>query len=156
MRFTLYIMMIFLAFSCKSKEQVSQSETMKNEIVETKNEENSVEALVPMITIVESSTPTTEELRFKISKITTEDNFITVDLSYGGGCIKPHEFSLETTGIINENGMMELTLKHHTHNDLCKMLIMEKRIFNIAPLLDLKSEKLKGYIINSDSEYFYK
>jgi hypothetical protein len=73
---------------------------------------------------------------------------LLVQVQYGGGCIKPHVFKLVTDGIIDKEGGMDFYLLHKTHDDMCKALLMEDLIFDLAQIYSLKSEVLSNIRLN--------
>lgn len=146
----LSILLILLCMSCKSQQEVVNATTQETKIVETA--ENSLSSIF----IVDEIDIVADDLRYKLKNTIVKENTIMFDVSYGGGCKKPHDFVLHTTGNINENGLMEIYLMDKTHGDLCKMLLMEQHFFDISAITNLDSEKLKGFLINKETEYLFK
>lgn len=71
---------------------------------------------------------------------------LVAKLQYGGGCVKPHQFSLVQTPRV-EKGEVNIWLKHTTYDDKCKALVRTEQKFSIATLLKdatISSIKLNG------------
>ncbi|MEZ4979266.1 MAG: hypothetical protein R2772_08200 [Chitinophagales bacterium] len=91
-----------------------------------------------------------EDLLYHIENVEIKNKELKVVVQYGGGCIKPHLFELQTDGAIVEDGMMHFFLLHKSRNDMCKALIIEELSFDLSLLYDLESELLKGIVLNKD------
>jgi hypothetical protein len=89
-----------------------------------------------------------QDLLFYINHLSIKDQILSIQVQYGGGCVKPHLFELVTDGLIDKEGGMEFYLLHKTHNDICKALILEDLTFDLKLLYKLQSEVLKNICVN--------
>lgn len=87
-----------------------------------------------------------DEMDFKIRKIQLKENLLEVRVSYGGGCVDPHVFELYTTGKTDSQGVLDFTLLHKTKGDLCKMMLMQYKIYDISKMT--KRKNFVSYRIN--------
>ncbi|MCD8528598.1 MAG: hypothetical protein LRY27_01120 [Chitinophagales bacterium] len=89
---------------------------------------------------------------YKINLTDLKDQVLKVNVQYGGGCVHPHVFELVTDGIVNNEGVMDFTLLHKTHNDLCKALIVKDYYFDLGEVYQLKSSVLQYIQINGEGK----
>ena len=144
MRRYLYLwgLLFMVLFACKAKQITNSSETLEVEklIVEkTKFPEFEIQSLAKL---------EKEDLLFHLLEAFLTNQVLELEVQYGGGCIKPHEFVLVSDGIIDENGLMKFYLLHKTHDDHCKALIIENLSFDLKKLYQLDSERLSGILLN--------
>jgi len=133
-----YIFVLLVLWSCKTKKI-----TTNNEL---KTENSTISA--KDFTIVNGDSILKEDLLYTLKNVQIENKHLIAKMQYGGGCVKPHIFQLVTNGLIDEKGNMSFFILHKTHNDYCKALLTEERIFDLSELYDLKSERLKTITIN--------
>ena len=144
MKYAYFLIAFVFLVSCKTK-KISTNNVQdfdnKNELIENK-----------AFTIQNFTSLNKEDLLFSIKEARIVNEQLFVNLQYGGGCVKPHVFELVTNGLINERGNMSFYVLHKTHNDNCKALLMEEKVFNLSELYNLKSELLKTITINEMKE----
>lgn len=104
------------------------------------------EIIIEDISIKRKFDKTDEEMRFKFKIVEQKDEALVLQVNYGGGCVDHHVFELYSTGKPDENGVVDLFLLHKTTGDLCKMLIIQNRIFDINKLT--KRKNFVSYRIN--------
>ena len=145
MKSSLKILLVALLFlsACKARKAASlvNDSQEKIEIVESAKAPASFE-------VMGLDNINKQDLLFHINKMAIKDKILLVQVQYGGGCVKPHEFELITNGIINKEGGMDFYLLHKTHNDMCKALLIEDLTFNLEKLYNLQSNVLKNIRIN--------
>lgn len=141
---SLLLLIFLLLLGCKAK---------KAAVVSVQNEKE-IE-LIPSsfkaqdFKIVNAAVIDKADLMFSMKGITLMEKMVEVKVQYGGGCVKPHIFELVTDGVIDDQGNMKFHLLHKTHHDKCKALLMESLVFNLEPLYNLESEKLKSFQVNN-------
>ncbi len=129
--------------SCKAKK--AASETVRGDgTIKLHDTGNKIQSFQ----IGEIDEPVKEDLMFVIKDLTILEKKVEIKVQYGGGCVKPHVFELYTDGVLDNSGNMDFYLLHKTHNDYCKALIIEALVFDLKPLYDLQSQKLKTIRIN--------
>ena len=129
--------------SCKAKK--AASETVRGDgTIKLHDTGNKIQSFQ----IGEIDEPVKEDLMFVIKDLTILEKKVEIKVQYGGGCVKPHVFELYTDGVLDNSGNMDFYLLHKTHSDYCKALIMETLVFDLNPLYDLQSQKLKTIRIN--------
>ncbi|MEY2923890.1 MAG: hypothetical protein RLZZ337_430 [Bacteroidota bacterium] len=74
---------------------------------------------------------------------------LVAKLQYGGGCIKPHQFSLVQTPRVKADEV-NIYLLHTTYDDRCKALVRTEQKFSIASLL--KDNSIKSIKLNGEKE----
>ena len=80
---------------------------------------------------------------YTINAATIEDDILSVDVSYGGGC-ETHVFTLVTESMFLESFPVQLrvSLAHNANGDTCEALITEVHHFDLTPI---KEAYQKGY-----------
>lgn len=137
------LLALLLLSACKAKKAAS------NELANLEKVENLESAKKPAgFEVTSIDKVSKEDLLFHINKMAIKDKMLTVQVKYGGGCVKPHVFELVTNGIISKEGGMNFYLLHKTHNDMCKALLIEDLSFDLAQLYNLQSSVLKNIQIN--------
>ena len=133
--------------SCKAKK--AASETVRGDgTIKLHDTGNKIQSFQ----IGEIDEPVKEDLMFVIKDLTILEKKVEIKVQYGGGCVKPHVFEFYTDGVLDNSGNMDFYLLHKTHNDYCKALIIEALVFDLKPLYDLQSQKLKTIRINDLSK----
>ncbi|MBL6875881.1 MAG: hypothetical protein ISR01_03725 [Chitinophagales bacterium] len=139
----IFLLIFLVISSCKAKKAVSET-AEGDETIELLDLGNKMQSFQ----IGEIDEPVKEDLMFVIKDLTILEKKVEIKVQYGGGCVKPHVFELYTDGVLDKTGNMDFYLLHKTHSDYCKALIMETLVFDLNPLYDLQSQKLKTIRIN--------
>lgn len=146
MKMNFLILIILTSMGCTSTvNSISENEVVKSAQAEAQ-EEKRQEVIIEDITVKRKFDKTDAEMRFKIKGIEQKDEAIMIAVSYSGGCVDNHIFELYSTGKPDENGVVDLFLLHKTTDDLCKMLLMQNRVFDISKLT--KRKNFVSYRIN--------
>tara|TARA_B100000497_G_scaffold127466_1_gene169375 strand:+ start:2023 stop:2484 length:462 start_codon:yes stop_codon:yes gene_type:complete len=139
----IFLLIFLVMSSCKAKK--AASETVRGDgTIKLHDTGNKIQSFQ----IGEIDEPVKEDLMFVIKDLTILEKKVEIKVQYGGGCVKPHVFELYTDGVLDNSGNMDFYLLHKTHNDYCKALIIEALVFDLKPLYDLQSQKLKTIRIN--------
>ncbi len=143
---TLGIFFLFstLFYSCHTSRS---SQQYANKVINEELKDGNIKELA-IVTAKIDKIP--EDLLFTLRDVTLNDNTLKATVQYSGGCVKPHIFVLETTGVITTDGIMDFSLLHKTHNDFCRALLIDTVHFNIQSITDLQSDKLQAIRINSE------
>lgn len=133
------LFLIVLAnFACTTtNKNFSENSLVKSAVAKSENEKQ--EIIIDDINVQRKFDKTDEEMRFKIKNITQKDEALVVEVQYSGGCVDNHVFELYSTGKPDENGVIDMFLLHKTKGDLCKMLLMQQRVFDISKLSNRKN-----------------
>jgi len=83
---------------------------------------------------------------FKMKEIVQLDKSLEIEVHYSGGCGDTHQFELITNGNIDQNGVLDFYLVDNTKGDNCKMLLMEKKSFDISKVAS--KSKITAFRIN--------
>ena len=80
---------------------------------------------------------------YTINAATIEDDILSIDVSYGGGC-ETHVFTLVTESMFLESFPVQLrvSLAHNANGDTCEALITEVHHFDLTPIKEVYQ---KGY-----------
>lgn len=140
--FFLFFLYVLSLTACKSKKVVEhyQDDLV---LVEQKKQSATDDFSIASLDNIQK-----EDLMYQLKDIQLKNDSIIFDVSYSGGCVRPHEFELVTDGVILANGQLHFYLLHKTHDDYCKALLMEQRSFNLQRIFELKSEKLSQLVVN--------
>ena len=133
------LFLIVLAnFACTTtNKNFSENSLVKSAVAKSENEKQ--EIIIDDINVQRKFDKTDEEMRFKIKNITQKDDALVVEVQYSGGCVDNHVFELYSTGKPDENGVIDMFLLHKTKGDLCKMMVMQPRVFDISKLSNRKN-----------------
>jgi hypothetical protein len=100
--------------------------------------------------IVMSELPDWATRYFVLDKALIEGDYLTVTVSYAGGC-RPHYFRLVSTKFMGEKPLqVNAQIFHFSNNDPCDSWITEEIEYDLSPLKVLyfqENEKLKGKIM---------
>lgn len=134
------LMIMFLAtMGCtNTNSNISENSVVKSAKAQAQENERQ-EVIIEDITVKRKFDKTDAEMRFKIKNIVQKDEALMVEVSYSGGCVDNHVFELYSTGKPDENGVVDLFLLHKTTGDMCKMLLMQNRVFDISKLTKRKN-----------------
>jgi hypothetical protein len=103
---------------------------------------------VPLVPLVEK-----KDLSYTFISSEIVGDTLVAKLQYGGGCVKPHQFSLVQTPRV-EKGEVNIWLKHTTYDDKCKALVRTEQKFSIASLL--KDATITSIKLNGEKEMLNK
>ena len=132
------VLLLMANFACTTtNKNFSENSVVKSAIVNSENEKQ--EIIIDDINVKRKFDKADEEMRFKIKNITQKDDALMVEVQYSGGCVDNHVFELYSTGKPDENGVIDMFLLHKTKGDLCKMLLMQPRVFDISKLSNRKN-----------------
>lgn len=123
-RHFIVLLLVFSAFSCKTKKHAQtdvRSEDLKEQYPQAE--------IGPY---VKDSDPV------KIKSITLNRNLLTLEVSYAGGCVDPHEFRLVGSPMLTKSlpPVRNVQLYHNAKGDNCKAMKTEKLTFSITRLAE--------------------
>ena len=138
------ILIILASFGCNTNKATTKSKSTigDGDITEVRK-----------MTVKRSYKKSDERLAFKIKDIKQLDNTISIDLQYSG-CGAEHDFELISTGKVGSDGVVDLYLVDNTKGDMCKMMIMKTKHFDISKFN--RKAKVTGFRLNDSKVISFK
>ena len=93
---------------------------------------------------------------FQILKAVIDQDILSLEVSYGGGC-EEHSFIMQLDHTYMNKGentstkTVQLILHHNGNNDRCRSIVRQNLRFNLKPIQNSKYKKLRVLVNNQES-----